>query len=162
MSRFAQRYLQEHQVAQPEEQVVQSPITYGFFELGIYLFLFFFICLYGKKIIKIIKNIPHSNYHILGYITTAYLAFVTIYGWVHWRIDYGYYEVLRWSVSCFAFWSAYRIKQKQNNIWFLVFMAIGVLFNPLVKVALDKDVWQNIDIITFVLFCIYGFKHRNK
>lgn len=104
-------------------------------------------------------KLPSDNYSKLGYLTTAYLLFVMLYAWGN-TIDYGYYEVLRWAVSCFAFWSAYRITQKQSNIWFLIFMAIGILFNPIVKIALDKDVWQIIDLITFVIFCFYGLKYR--
>lgn len=107
------------------------------------------------------NGLPLSNYDILGYITTAYLFFVTILGWDY-KINYGYYEVLRWSVSIFAFWSAYRIRKEQNNIWFLIFLGVGILFNPIAEFELKKDAWQNIDLITFVLFCIYGFKHRNK
>ncbi len=136
---------------------VMFGVTTEYWQVGVAVFLIGLIAYFRNHL----RNLPRSNYHILGYITTIYLLFITIYAWDN-KIDYGYYEVLRWIVSCFAFWTAYKINQKQNNIWFLIFMTIGVLFNPIIKIALDKDVWQIIDLITFVLVCIYGYKNRTN
>ncbi len=127
---------------------------------GLFIILSIFFLL-RKRIAEKFSLLPHGNYHILGCLTTVYLLFITIYAWDN-KINYGYYEILRWAVSCFAFWSAYRITQKQNNIWFLIFMAIGILFNPIVKIVLDKDVWQIIDIIVLVFFISYFYKNEMK
>lgn len=128
---------------------------------AIIFFLKFVYNYLNKK--EILKNIPRQNYHLLGYSTFIYLCFILFTALLGWRIDYGYYEVLRWTVTCFSAWTAIRIHKNEvsiGSIWVLVFSAVAILFNPIIKIPFEKDVWLIFDIITALLFFVYAVKTK--
>jgi hypothetical protein len=73
------------------------------------------------------------------------------------ELPYGFYTFLRWVVTIVMVLSA--IKSFENNFGFfgIVFCGIGLLFNPLVPVYLDKETWTVIDIIIGVLLIVTLF-----
>ena len=70
---------------------------------------------------------------------------------------YGYYQLL-WLVACaaavFAAYHAYAMK-RHGFLWIFIFVAI--LFNPVLAVHLDKDLWRPIDLIAGIVFVIFAF-----
>lgn len=124
--------------------------------------LYFFICATSKLLLSNLKSLPKTNYHILGYTTFLYLFFITLIG-IDNRIDYSYFEILRFLVTGFATWSAIRIyKKTSQSLWILIFSVIAILFNPIVKLSLDENIWLNVDILTIVLLIIFALKDIKK
>lgn len=77
---------------------------------------------------------------------------------------YGYYQLLRLVVTVSAGFIAYTEFQKLENLntWAIVFGAIALLFQPFVKISFGADVWLVIDVITAVIFLIWGLTKESK
>jgi len=71
----------------------------------------------------------------------------------------GYYTLLRLVVTAAAAYIAYDTFQtdKQSG-WIWVFGFVAILFNPLIPIYLDKELWMIIDFAVAVLFIIYSRK----
>ena len=112
------------------------------------------------NIIQKLKNLPRENYHIFGYITFIYFVYVTFDSWDY-GMDYEYYELLRWVVMSFSVWTTIRIyKNNPKSIWFLIFLIIAILFNPIAKIPLEREIWQKVDVATIACFLIYAYKNK--
>ncbi len=64
---------------------------------------------------------------------------------------YGYYILLRW-VCCvvFAYLTYLAFEQKkQNLVW--VFGFIAIIYNPVIRIHLTRDIWSIINIITIII-----------
>lgn len=70
---------------------------------------------------------------------------------------YGYYQLLRIVVTITAGFMAYVLYDEQDRTWF-VFLAIAILFNPLVPVHLERELWAMIDFVTAGIFTWLGYR----
>lgn len=73
-------------------------------------------------------------------------------------LPYGYYTFLRlivtgWAV--FLIWFEYQGRSELNG-WAIGFALIAALFNPIVPVHLDREVWRIIDFVAAVVFGVYA------
>jgi hypothetical protein len=65
-------------------------------------------------------------------------------------LPYGYYTFLR-LVACATFvFAAYVLFTKKAKALPFVFAALAVLFNPIIKVHLPKEVWAGVDVVCAV------------
>ena len=72
-------------------------------------------------------------------------------------LPYGYYTLLRIVVCGAAIWTvicAYDLK-RQWMVWLFGF--ITVLFNPLIPIHLDRQLWVILDVLTAVVFFVSIF-----
>jgi hypothetical protein len=71
----------------------------------------------------------------------------------------GYYTLLRLVVTAAAAYIAYDTFQtdKQSG-WTWVFGFVAILFNPLIPIYLNKELWMIIDFATAILFIVYSRK----
>ena len=71
----------------------------------------------------------------------------------------GYYTLLRLVVTAAAAYVAYDTFQndKQSG-WIWVFGFVAILFNPLIPIYLDKELWMVIDFAVAILFIVYSRK----
>lgn len=69
--------------------------------------------------------------------------------------EYGYYFFLRWMVTIVAAIICYMSyeQEKRTSMW--IAGIIAVLFNPVIPIHLDKEIWKVIDMITAGVFCIF-------
>lgn len=75
---------------------------------------------------------------------------------------YGYYILLRWvitGVALFVLWVAYGLEKKG---WLWLMTGIAILFNPIVPIYLNKEIWVVIDFIVAILFLITIFQVKKK
>ena len=75
-------------------------------------------------------------------------------------MPYDYYTLVRFAsmiiFACFAF-SFYKEK---NIIFMVIAISLAILFQPLAKITLSKDMWNIIDVITAVALIAYWWKNR--
>jgi FtsH-binding integral membrane protein len=65
-----------------------------------------------------------------------------------------FYTALRW-VSCAAFaYSAVVASQLQLTFWTWVFALLAILFNPIIPVYLQRQLWQIIDYVAMVIISL--------
>jgi hypothetical protein len=64
---------------------------------------------------------------------------------------YGYYTLLRIVVTCVLAWAAFVAYERNYKLLPWVYALLALLFNPLIKVYLPKELWTLVDIGSGVL-----------
>lgn len=73
-------------------------------------------------------------------------------------MPYGYYMIVRF-VSMVAFGvMSYQYIQKKQTILAVTFGALALLFQPFIKVALGRTMWNIVDVIVAVLLIVIWIK----
>ena len=76
---------------------------------------------------------------------------------------YGYYQFLRWVILVIGAYSAYLVYNTEKKIWAWIFGIIAILFNPIIPLTFQRDIWQTIDVIVAIIFFTSLFqKHERK
>jgi len=70
------------------------------------------------------------------------------------QLPYGYYIFLRISITFIAAYLTYNLYKEDKTVWAIIFLLIGILFNPIFPIYLDKETWVILDIGTAVIFFI--------
>lgn len=76
-------------------------------------------------------------------------------------MPYGYYTFTRVAVCLLTAYLSYKnwgTVHHMNNVFFWVFGATAVLFNPIVKIQLQREVWMIIDVALVGLFSWLSYK----
>lgn len=75
---------------------------------------------------------------------------------------YGYYILLRWTVSISALLLTYKYYGLKKHLLMIVFGVISILFNPIAPIYLNKELWIIIDFIVAGLFLYISNKINTK
>ena len=74
------------------------------------------------------------------------------------HMPYGYYELVRFvSMVAFAF-MAYKYCEEKKDALAVAFGGLALLFQPFVKIALGRTVWNVVDVVVAVLLVLLWFK----
>jgi hypothetical protein len=71
--------------------------------------------------------------------------------------NYSYYESLRLGVLVVSAFGIYSSLRWERQGWAWVFGFLAVLFNPFVKVALNRTTWNVVDVIVAAVLCASTF-----
>jgi hypothetical protein len=63
------------------------------------------------------------------------------------NMPYGYYQFIRFAGLIGFLILAYQAGEKQNKTEAIIYVCIAMLFQPLFKIALGRDLWNIIDIV---------------
>ncbi len=74
-------------------------------------------------------------------------------------LDYGFYTFLRIAVTVSFGWLAVVIA---SPYWRFTLGAGAVLFNPIIKIHLDQEVWLFFDIVAFILLIVAFVYYRKS
>ncbi|MCX6251419.1 MAG: hypothetical protein NTX61_11785 [Bacteroidetes bacterium] len=78
------------------------------------------------------------------------------------HMPYGYYQLFRYiAVVGFAILAYYEYERK-NIPMVIVFVGLIILFQPLTKFALGRQVWNIIDVVVAVGLVVTLFTHKRK
>lgn len=79
-------------------------------------------------------------------------------------LPYGYYTLLRIVVSIAAGLVAFSVYSKSQSVsvWVAVFGLLALLFNPIIPVHLDRELWFIIDLGAAATFLTYGILSRER
>ncbi|WP_442845301.1 DUF6804 family protein [Leeuwenhoekiella sp. H156] len=66
------------------------------------------------------------------------------------QLPYGYYEFVRFAALVGFAWLGYRAYQKGNFKAAFVYGALALLFQPLLKIALGRTLWNIVDVLVAV------------
>jgi hypothetical protein len=77
-------------------------------------------------------------------------------------LPYAYYQILRLAVTCYAAWIAVVSIDQKRVMWAFGFLAI--LYNPFIKITLDRDTWAIVNVVTaaFVLIELWNFRRTQS
>jgi FtsH-binding integral membrane protein len=71
----------------------------------------------------------------------------------HSGLPYGFYTFLRIYITLLFSYFAYLRYKQEKIILFLIFVCAAILFNPIIQIHLNRDIWQIIDITaTAIIF----------
>ena len=77
-------------------------------------------------------------------------------------MPYGYYQFVRFvSMVVFAV-MAYQYYVKKQVEWAFAFGALALLFQPFVKIALGRTMWNIVDVVVAIMLLVLWYKDRNE
>lgn len=100
----------------------------------------------GYEIMNLIEKYPTLLPSAVSIIMLI-LAIPT--GW-----PYGYYTLLRLVVCGTSLFIAYKAYEFNRKVWMYVMGFIALLFNPVIPVHLDKEIWVVIDVIVAIVIFV--------
>jgi hypothetical protein len=72
-------------------------------------------------------------------------------------MPYGYYQFVRFTAMVgFAYFGYTAKEQNRKNEMFL-YIALAILFQPFIKIALGRTIWNIVDVITGIALLISVF-----
>ena len=75
-------------------------------------------------------------------------------------LPYGFYTFVRITVTIIGVVAALDFYKNQDGIWIL-FGGIALIFNPIIPIYLNREIWFFIDLIVAGAFGYAAFKRRN-
>lgn len=73
------------------------------------------------------------------------------------ELDYGYYTFLRLvSTTCFSL-SAIYVNKNNQPYFTIIFIVLGLLFNPFVPVELERENWRLFDLLSVGIISAFLF-----
>lgn len=130
------------------------------YELGklvmIPIITYFFLKYLWKYLItneKLNKNMNKKN--ILLIISSLLLFIALLDG-----LPYGYFQFLRFFTMFVGAYLAYQAYKDKQEGWTWLFGAVAILFNPFIPLALGRDIWWFLDLITGIILVYSVFKFK--
>lgn len=77
-------------------------------------------------------------------------------------LPYGYYIFLRWVIVATSSYIAWASYESEKISWTWVFGVIAILFNPIIPINLNKELWVVIDMIVAILFFVGAIAIKPK
>ncbi len=62
-------------------------------------------------------------------------------------MPYGYYQLVRFLALVGFGIFAYKSYERQENVMTIVYVGLAILFQPLIKISLGRELWNIIDVI---------------
>lgn len=77
-------------------------------------------------------------------------------------MPYGYFQLIRLiALFAFTFFSYTEFKNERKSLG-IIFLALAILFQPFIRIALGREIWNSIDIIVGIGLLIYAFNSNKK
>lgn len=77
-------------------------------------------------------------------------------------MPYGYYQLVRF-VSMVVFGvMAVRSWNEERQAWAITFGSLAVLFQPVVKIALGRMMWNIVDVVVAIILVVYTVLYIRK
>lgn len=96
-----------------------------------------------------LRNWAKSRPHMVPCVVAAGLSLLAVAD-----LPYGYYMFLRWAVCAVSVYVVV-LGLQTGRIWAAwLYGALAVLFNPIFRIHLSKDIWQPINVITSILLVL--------
>lgn len=77
-------------------------------------------------------------------------------------MPYGYYMLVRWAAMTVFAITAFNYYAKNKKELAITFGALALLFQPFIKIALGRTIWNIVDVIAAVLLIILFFTENKK
>ena len=76
-------------------------------------------------------------------------------------MPYGYYQFVRFVAMVVFAVMAYRYYEEKKNQLAIVFGALALLFQPFIKVALGKAIWNVMDVVVAIALILLWYRNKN-
>jgi len=85
------------------------------------------------------------------------LVAIGMLAWALAEHPYGYFTLMRFVVCVVAAYCASQAYSQKKEEWTWIFGAIAVLFNPIIPIHLNRELWTVIDVITAIVLIVSLF-----
>lgn len=75
-------------------------------------------------------------------------------------MPYGFYQLVRFAALIGFAILAYQASEQQNKTEMIIYVCLAILFQPLLKISLGREVWNIVDVIVGVGLIITIFWKR--
>ena len=75
-------------------------------------------------------------------------------------MPYGYFQLVRFIAFLSFGFLAYISYQENNNLFTSIYVSLAILFQPLMKIALGREIWNIVDVIV-ALFLVASIFYKN-
>jgi hypothetical protein len=91
------------------------------------------------------------NFRYLSILVACFLLLAVL------ELPYGYYTLLRIIVCIYSALIAVLAYTQDKRFWVIPLALIALLFNPLMPIYFDKEIWIVLDIVVAVFYLIFSF-----
>lgn len=63
------------------------------------------------------------------------------------ELPYGFYQFVRFAALVGFAILAYYASEKENKTEMIIYICLAILFQPLIKISLGRDIWNVVDVI---------------
>lgn len=77
-------------------------------------------------------------------------------------MPYGYYQLLRLLICGVAAYLAWWSHNRGRTGWAWILGGLAVLYNPVMKIALGRVLWEPVNVATIVLLAMHWFAVRRE
>lgn len=74
-------------------------------------------------------------------------------------MPYGYYQFVRFSAMIGFAYLAYSANEQNRKNEMLIYIALSILFQPFIKIALGRTIWNIVDLIVGIGLLISVINH---
>lgn len=75
-------------------------------------------------------------------------------------MPYGFYTIVRLAMTIISGYLAYDYYTHNKKQLAVTFSIIAVLFQPFIKLALGREIWQVVDVVVAILLLILAFRKK--
>jgi len=75
-------------------------------------------------------------------------------------MPYGFYQIVRFAALVGFAILAYQANEQQNKTEMIIYVCLAILFQPLLKISLGREVWNVVDVIVGIGLIITIFWKR--
>jgi hypothetical protein len=79
-------------------------------------------------------------------------------------MPYGYYQLVRFLALLGFTILAYKSYEEKENVLLIVYIGLAILFQPLAKISLGREIWNLVDIVVglgLIFSILPRWKQRN-
>jgi len=62
-------------------------------------------------------------------------------------MPYGFYQLVRFAALAGFVILAYKANEQQNKTEMIIYVCLAILFQPLIKIALGRTIWNIVDVV---------------
>jgi predicted membrane protein len=77
-------------------------------------------------------------------------------------MPYGYYMLVRWAAMVVFTVTAFNYYAENKKELAVTFGALALLFQPFIKIALGRTIWNIVDVIVAILLIVLLFTENKK
>ena len=79
-------------------------------------------------------------------------------------MPYGYFQLVRFLAMLIFIYFGYIAYQEKKEILAYIFASLAILFQPLIKIALGREIWNVVDVVVgcWLLYLVYLDIVKNK
>ena len=77
-------------------------------------------------------------------------------------MPYGYYQLVRFISMIVFIIMAYQFYNEKREGWAICFGALALLFQPFIKIALGRTIWNIVDVIVSLLLIVLWYQERKR